>query len=498
MFRPISLSARLVALVAGTSLPLIGFSAAIVYQHYLQDQRDAFGRVVQFTRSIQVVLDREMQGIVSGLIVLAGSDALAQGDFERFRSRAQEFITQFPDRAVIVVGDRDGRQVFNSVTPPGESLPPRAPRPERGRVFETGKPAFSPLFMGSLSQRPIVTVTVPVFRNGKVIYDLSFSPPQQIFQRIIEQQRPSADWTVSIFDQHGVNFARVPNPEDTLGKQASPTLYAVMFSAPEGQSRTVSLEGVPLLTAFVRSDLSGWIVASGIAQQTLTAPALQTFLLTAAIGIAMLAIGLAFAVRMATRIARAEALHELLINEVNHRVKNTLSTVQSLSSQTFRDSADTAARGKFDARLASLGRTHDVLSAKKWENADIREVVRAALTPFESTNPDRITVSGPSVGMSARCVLMLSMVIHELATNAVKYGALSTAEGRVAVHWVRIPGGKVELHWREFDGPPVEAPQRTGFGSTLIEKGFAAQLGGTAKLQYARHGVGCTLEFTPE
>lgn len=105
MRRSLSLRLRLAILVAGTILPLIGFAAAIVYQHYRQDQRDAFARVLQNTRSIQLILDREMQGI-AGLTVLAGSDSLMRGDFESFRSRARAFLAQFPDDPSIVIGDR--------------------------------------------------------------------------------------------------------------------------------------------------------------------------------------------------------------------------------------------------------------------------------------------------------------------------------------------------------------------------------------------------------
>src|SRR6476620_6214070 len=436
MRRSLSLRLRLAILVAGTILPLIGFAAAIVYQHYRQDQRDAFARVLQNTRSIQLVLDREMQGIVSGLTVLAGSDSLSRGDFEGFRSRAKAFLAQFPDAPSIVIGDREGRQ-----------------------VFQTGKPVFSELFTGSVSNRPIVTVTVPVLRDGVVVYDLSFDPPLEIFQRIIEQQKPGEDWTLSIFDQQGANFARVPNPQGTVGREASPSLFAVMFSAKEGQARTTSLEGVPLLTAFVPSDLNGWISAAGIAEKTLVAPAVRSFLLTAAIGTAILAVVLAFAIRMSTTIARGEALHNLLIDEINHRVKNTLATVQSLATQTFRDGTDPASRAKFGARLVSLGRAHDVLSAKKWEGADVRDVVNTTLEPFASVNPDRIVADGPSVPMSSRTVVMLSLVLHELATNASKYGALSGPAGRVTVSWMISPVDKVKLYWRETGGPPVEKPQ---------------------------------------
>jgi two-component sensor histidine kinase len=137
----------------------------------------------------------------------------------------------------------------------------------------------------------------------------------------------------------------------------------------------------------------------------------------------------------------------LLIDEINHRVKNTLATVQSLATQTFRDGADPALRAKFGARLVSLGRAHDVLSARKWEGADLRDVVNATLEPFASANPDRIITDGLSIPMSSRAVVMLSLVLHELATNAAKYGALSGPAGCVTVTWVISPVDKVKLHW---------------------------------------------------
>lgn len=499
MRRNVSLTMRLAILVAGTALPLILFAGGLIYQHYLSDQKVAFDRVLQFTRGLKLVLEREMQGIVSGLTVLASSPALQQGDFNEFRTIANAFLAGFPGHPSIVIADASGQIVFDSKTPPGSPLPQRTLRADRDRVFRTGQPAFSPMFVGSVSKRPIVTVTVPVFRDNKVVYDLSFDPPQEVFQHIIEQQQMTDDWTISIFDQNGVNFARVPNPEQTVGKRASPTLFAVMFSAPEGEARTVSLEGVPLLTAFVRSELSGWVAASGIAENTLTAPLKRSVGFAAALGVVMLAIGLAFAVRMATQIARAETLHSLLIDELNHRVKNTLATVQSLASQTFRNSTDTEARSKFSARLGALGRTHDTLSAQKWDGANIDEVIDATLAPFQTANVDRIRSSGPSMRLSPRAVVVLSMAIHELATNAVKYGALSTPAGRIRIDWHKNDqGGKttVSLCWQESGGPPVTPPERTGFGSTLIEQGFAAQLNGKAELDFASDGVKCTLEFS--
>jgi two-component sensor histidine kinase len=497
MTRRLSLPVRLALLVAGTTLPLILFTAGYIFFDYKSDRAEAYEAVNRVTRGIRLVLDREMTGIVSGLTVLASSRSIANDDFENFRTGAEAFLSRFPNHPSIVIGDRQGKQLFNSAVPKGEPLPPRTSRPERDEVFKTGKPAFSPLFFGSVSKRPILTVIVPVFRDGQVVYDLSFDPPLELFQHIIEQQKPSNDWTLSIFDQTGVNVARVPNPERTFGQKASPTLLPKLFSAPEGQGTTVSLEGVPLLTGWSRSDLTGWVVGAGIAERTLTAPLMQSIALTVLIGAIMLAIGLGFAVRMATQIARADTLHNLLINELNHRVKNTLATVQSVAGQTFRATQDAEARQKFTARLVALGRTHDILSEEKWAGAEIGEVVRGVMAPFEGS-AERIEASGPEIRLSSRAVVMLAMVLHELATNAAKYGALSASKGRVAVTWWKAGSAeepRFNLRWKESGGPAVRKPERKGFGSTLIEQGLAGQLGGSATLDFESAGVICLIDI---
>ena len=215
---------RLALLVAGTTLPLILFAAGIVFNNYEQDRRDATQRVLETVRSIRLVLDSEMQRMTGALQVLSLTNALRDRDFESFRRISQGFLDQYGEGGVVLVADREGRQVFSSVTTDTASLPPRNNRAIVDKVFAEKKPAYSNLFTGAVKKRLIVTVDVPVIRDGEVIYDISFSPPIEIFQAIIEQQRPGRDWTISIFDGEGINFARVPNPQETIGKRASPSL----------------------------------------------------------------------------------------------------------------------------------------------------------------------------------------------------------------------------------------------------------------------------------
>src|SRR6185369_5547564 len=198
-------------------------------------------------RSIRLVLDAEMQRMTGALQVLALTNSLHDRNFESFRRIAQGFLEQYGE----------GRQVFSSLTPDTASLPPRNNLAIVKRVFAEKKPVYSNLFFGAIKQRLIVTVEVPVVRDGEVLYDISFSPPIEIFQTMVEQQRPGKDWTISIFDGEGTNFARVPNPQDTIGQKASPSLYAAMFRTPEATFATVSLEGVPLITSVSRSTLTG-------------------------------------------------------------------------------------------------------------------------------------------------------------------------------------------------------------------------------------------------
>jgi two-component sensor histidine kinase len=482
---------RLALLIAGTTLPLILFAAGIVFNHYNQDRQNATQRVLETVRSIRLVLDAEMQRITGALQVLSLTDALHERNFEAFRRICQGFLDQYGEGGVVLVADREGRQVFSSLTTETVNLPLRNNLPMVEKVFTEKKPVYSNLFFGSVKKRLIVTVEVPVMQGDEVLYDISFSPPIEIFQAMIEQQRPSRDWTISIFDSEGTNFARVPNPQETIGKRASPSLYAEMFQNPEATMPTVSLEGVPLITSFARSSLTGWTVAAGIAENSLVAPLWRNLAITSVMGAVLLMVGLAFAVRMATQIARGEMLHNLLIEELNHRVKNTLAVLQSIATQTFR-SASRTEREKFEGRLGALAEAHNLLSQEKWQGAELREVIARVLQPYLINNQERVRMFGPQVPLTPPLAVVLSMIVHEIATNAAKYGALSNDTGTVAVDWEILEeadGRKLRLIWTEAGGPPVTAPVQRGFGSRLIERSARDQLGGEATVDFLPRGV---------
>src|SRR5262245_27628741 len=501
MVQSIPLPVRLALLVAGTTLPLILFAAGLIYVNHVSEREAAFDRVLDNVRTIQRAMDTEIRAVASGLEVLGGSAALRRGDMEGFRGNVQVFLRRYPAVSAVSLARRDGTQIYNSRVQAGEPLPPRASRENIEAVFQTGRPAFSNIFVGSIVKQPIAVVSVPVFENETVAYEIGFNPPLQIFQALIERPGQSDEWTVGIFDRTGTSLARVPNPQQTIGQKASPTLLPALLEQTEGKLITTSLEGVPLLTAFTRSPLTGWTVAAGIPVASVTAPLWRALAVTASIGVVMLAIGLVSAIGMAKQIAHGQALQRLLLNELNHRVKNTLAIVQSVATQTFRRTTDPAeARRKFDGRLVAIGRTHALLSDEKWDSARVHEIVHNVFMPYVVAGSKRLQVSGPDIRVAPRCAMMLSLALHELATNAAKYGALANDSGQVSVVWERADpnSNMLKLSWTETGGPSVQPPSHRGFGSRLIEEAFPHQLQGSAALSYDASGVSCTLVFSIE
>jgi PAS domain S-box-containing protein len=194
-----------------------------------------------------------------------------------------------------------------------------------------------------------------------------------------------------------------------------------------------------------------------------------------------------------TEVKRSEELQRLLVNELNHRVKNTLATVQSLVAQTLRGAVDfDLARGAIDARIVSLAEAHDLLTSRSWSGADVTDVVARAIVPFAA---GRFSTEGPSVDLTPKQTLALSLALHELATNAAKYGALSKPGGRVELFWQR-QNGQMQMNWRESGGPRVVPPSRRGFGSRLLEDGLSHDLDGQTRIEFAADGVRCAITAT--
>ncbi|RYE47746.1 MAG: PAS domain S-box protein, partial [Hyphomicrobiales bacterium] len=189
----------------------------------------------------------------------------------------------------------------------------------------------------------------------------------------------------------------------------------------------------------------------------------------------------------------AERIQAMLIAELNHRVKNVLATVTAIARQTFARATDIdlAAR-TFEARLRSMARAHDLLTHGSWESASLNRIVREALSPYPA---DRIDIWGPDTAVTPKLVVALSLILHELSTNAAKYGALSTEAGRIRISWSvdETEAPMLVMDWEESGGPRVASPTRKGFGSRLIESLLSGELGGGVQSNYDPTGLRCNI-----
>ena len=207
-------------------------------------------------------------------------------------------------------------------------------------------------------------------------------------------------------------------------------------------------------------------------------------------------IGASKIARDITEKRRNEERRQLLVNELNHRVKNTLATVQSLAAQTFRGETHTPLFRQFESRLVALSRAHDVLTREDWEGVYLRDLIAETIAPICIHPEQRFRISGPSLRLRPKLALSLSMAFHELCTNAAKYGALANETGRIEIGWEvheADPERCLHLRWQETGGPKVEAPRQKGFGSRLLERALHREFDAQVTLSFAASGLVCEI-----
>ena len=192
----------------------------------------------------------------------------------------------------------------------------------------------------------------------------------------------------------------------------------------------------------------------------------------------------------------ADKLQKLILEELHHRIKNTLATVGAIASQSLRNATSTQqAQHAIEGRLQALGRAHDLLLQARWTGADLRGIVRGATEPFDNPDKPRFSIDGPDVKVASGAVIAIAMTLNELCTNTTKFGALSLPHGHVNISWaVDATASRLQFTWREQDGPAVSAPTKQSFGTRLIET-LGRQLKGDVKLTYEPSGFVYSLDI---
>jgi two-component sensor histidine kinase len=501
----------------------------------------------------------EIQRIVNGaenvLIALSAAPVILKGDDESCRAYVRRAGARLPQFSGIVVADAQGivtcRQAAEGAA---MSL---ADKPYFREALRTGGFVAGEYSIGRISNEAMLPLALPIKGDdgkavGVIVGGLSLN---WLGQRLRERNF-AENSTLTVTDRGGTILARAPTPGNFVGATVSDRVLHFVNAARPGTFKATGRDGIERIIGYypVSAETAGLFVTAGISTDeaygtvrraswiglvVTLASLLLSFLLawltstelvrrpvgkliatieswrsgdeaartgmserTGEFGVVGKAIDDFLGELVAARqgAAKAEAQRELLVRELDHRIKNLLATVQSLARQTFKDAArlDDVLPG-FTRRLAAMSEAHGLLMKDNWQSAGMRDLVAAATSPFTNEAAPQFVVSGLDFQVKAKAVLSLSMALHELCTNAIKYGALKSSEGRVQIDWVigrddaRPAGDIFRLTWTEKGGPSVGAPEKFGFGSRMIERVLGYELEATVETRYLETGVTCVI-----
>jgi two-component sensor histidine kinase len=538
------LSVRLLLLVLLTAVPV--FAVEAYYELQVREQRRAeIGQQVQQMADLVAgQLDRMIEGAQTVLVTLGHFPEIRERDVETCNDTLIRLAARFPNLDSIAVAGPDGVVICNSV--------PRSPpvnvadRSYFQRALEARSLAVSNLLADQLSGRKLLALAQPTLdERGAVETILILTLDPKAISELLDRVPLPQDAIIGVLDSEGRRVARVPYEPAAIGAPLpDPGLFERLSGHAEGHLLGRGDDGVVRFYGFAHSAVAADLIAYvGLAGAPMFAAADRLSLRRLALSaVAFVLAGLAafwfgsYAVRrpikklrtaiqrvaagdlsvraevasgieelaelaasfdeMARKRRQAEEQQQILLRELNHRIKNSFAAVRSIAAQTLSHAADQEQfQRAFDGRLAALSRASTLLTAGNWQVTDLRSLIEASLEPFRTEG--NLRIHGPHVTLPSDATLTLGLVLHELATNAAKYGAFSVPAGRVEIAW-SVQGGagapRLILDWTEHGGPPAREPERRGFGRSLIERSVAYELQGSAELTFAPAGVRCHIE----
>ncbi len=527
----LNVRARLVMLVLSFLIPGLLLTGFLLWDLQRAGRQVQERQLMATARALSLVVDRQIGEQVATLQVLATAPSLKRGDWRAFYAQAREAVHD--ENSWVVVRAKGGPRRLNTRLPFDAAVeePARAVGPEYWGGERDGA-SVSNLFDGTAAFPPVVLVRRSVILDDGGVVELSVITRASSFAAVFRDQSLPPAWTGSILDGRGRVVSRSRGGERYVGQMATPeTLRHLRLS--KGVIRVRTLDGIPSYAAFDKLAAYKWSVFVAVPADEVIGPARRSLIAWLGIGILLLAAAIVLAVRVAggvatpvEQLARAaadwvegrdvempgasglpetdglgvafaaalaavdarDAQQTLLINELNHRVKNTLATVQSIALHSRRANASADEfHAAFEGRLLAMSAAHDILTRASWEGAALEDIIRVALRPFLGP---RLAMGGPPAQIGPTTALNLSLILYELATNAAKYGALSGERGNVDLTW-KLIGGRIQVTWTETGGPPVAPPARKGFGSRLIER--AARDLQPSALEFEASGVRCML-----
>jgi two-component sensor histidine kinase len=534
---------------------MVPLAAILFYNLYsLRDSKEREVHAEAFRIGQQAAL--EMQRIIGGVqdtLVAVSSAQVVQGFDAQLCNEYMAMIKKkLPQFSGISVVDTTG--VIRCLQNPkglGVSL---ADKDYIRQTLTKAEISVGLFTKGRVSKELVLPISVPIQdATGKVNGAVAGSLSLDWLQKRLYERNFAKNSAFTVADREGTILARYPDPEKFVGTRIPENAQKLVQAMEPGTTEMTSQDGTRRIIAYFPPSYSqsGLYVGIGLATDneyaairraiifgitvTVVAIAIASLLawLTAKFyirrpvarlvktveawrgndetarsglqdkgsefGILSSAIDAYMDELVASRVQRQkdEQQRELLVGELDHRVKNLLSTVQAVARQSFKSAnLDPSVLMIFNARLAAMGEAHAVIMKDQWQTANLAEVVRASIQPFDSPTSSPFRVSGPDAVMQSKAALAIGMALHELCTNAAKYGALSTDAGIVRIDWSIEQGADANslvLRWAEIDGPAVKPPERSGFGSLMIERMLGSQIGGEVVTDYASTGLVCTI-----
>jgi signal transduction histidine kinase len=350
---PYTIRTMLVWAAVAWMVPVWVVIALGIWTFYQHEREHVAKSTISIARALMAAVDRDLAGKIGAAEVMATSTRLASGDLEAFQQKATEVLPLLFASNVVVI-DPSGAQLVNTLQPYGEPLPLHADTPQSRRVLATGRPAISDVFLGPVTKKPVMSIVVPVFRGNEIKYTLGIGIfPERLTELLTHQGLPS-NWVVSVFDTSGVIAASSHSPERFIGQKGSPLLLAALAQAHDGVIETSTIEGIPVIAAFSRSETSNWAIAIGIPISDLSGD-LNTFFLFGSGVFVFLSFGIFLAGYQSRRIARS--VHAL-IPPANSLGRGEVPKIPQLQVREADDVAQAIARASHLLQSTTVERDH--------------------------------------------------------------------------------------------------------------------------------------------
>ncbi len=533
----ISVVAVLSLLMAAIIVPALIF-ALVLLQRNNQVQQGMLTSLAEVTASsISETVDRQLTGMLTTLRVLSTSQQLHRGEYADFYTRASEALDG--SGAYLIATDGNLEQLINTRVPYGTPLGRIADVETATKALDTKLAAVSNAFFGETASKWVFNVVLPTPHDRGAARLLILTHDADHLSAALASRNLRGGWNAVVTDSQGIVLSSSSSITDIgkpffLNGEVEPTVGT--------RRQQVRVDGVEYEKIQTSSDVSGWQTIVWAPSSAMHAPLLHSLRMLALGGIALIAVGIVLAwllgrqiaspIRRLARDARslgagekvepvnypvteiATVSHALaqasndrlaaeneirfLMREVAHRSKNQLTVVSSIAKQTARHARTLAGfHDSFQKRIHGLARSTDLLIAGGVAGVELRELIDAQLEPFHPSEADRVEMKGPSVRLSNQAAQTLGLALHEMATNAAKYGAFSMQEGKLSVSW-KISDTQLDLIWREYVPRMRRRSRATGFGTEVIERMLGGALGAGIERIFHRNGLECRFSIPME